>query len=82
MENFYSQRFKRVNVAKARRLFNEGKTVYMCANKCAFDSQYFGACAFNKDSCSFDNVCNEFRYYNCDRERGKHIRFFVDENNV
>lgn len=91
-EEFYSNTFnctmKQVNVKKARRLFNEGHTVYLHPSKMRFDNVWQSPIPISKDYYDkaiignfaaepFDNAINHFVYYNCDGERGKGVHYFI-----
>lgn len=85
---FYSHDLKcmmvQVNIAKARRLYNEGKTVYMHGCMMRFDNMWQKPCPMEKEreawqGETFDTRVNAYTYYNCDNERGKYPCFFVKE---
>lgn len=90
-EEFYSNTFgclmKQVNVVKARKLFNEGHTVYFHPSKMRFDNPWQSPIPISKSNWEgnievlsvdpFENACNYFRINNCDSERGKGIHYFI-----
>ena len=83
MEKIHSQRlardFQQIQKRTARKLYNEGKYIYLQSSNMPFDSMFQRPCIINKKQTEreFDDICNEFEYYNCDKERGKWIRFYV-----
>lgn len=87
METFYSNTLKckvvQINKTKARRLYNERKTIFLQSSNMRFDNVWQSAFALNKKDKNygetFDKICNSYTYYNCDNERGKYIHFYVAE---
>ena len=90
-EAFYSSTFecmmKQVGAYKARKLFDEGHTVYLHPSKMRFDNAWQSPVPVSKELWEhnmiissvdpFDNACNHFKVYNCDGERGKGINYFI-----
>ena len=90
-EEFYSDTFaclmKQVSLPKARRLFNEGHTIYLHPSKMRFDNVWQSPIPISKKDWDnniadaaidpFDNVCNHFRVYNCNSDSGKTIHYFI-----
>ena len=67
---------------KARKAFVEGKKVGMSPSK-VNPFSYFGEC-FNHpimrgDGDTFERIENAFLYYNCNKETGRKIRYFIME---
>lgn len=83
MKRIHSQRlardFQQIQKRTARKLYNEGKYIYLQSSNMQFDSMWQRPCIVSKkeSDMDFDALCNEFEYYNCDKERGKWIRFYV-----
>lgn len=74
------KKFVRVNKTKARIKYNEGKTVYLIPDMMRLDNAWQFPCPVNnKDEREFDAVVNAFRYYNCDNERGRGVKYFVTD---
>lgn len=76
-------RVKQVNKTAARKLYNEGKTIYLNACNMRLNNPWTSLCPVSKDSeawngDTFDGRINEFQYYGCDSERGKYVNFFVE----
>ena len=76
--------FTRISKAAARKLYNENKAIYLCPVKLSPVNIWQGAMQVRKDCIdeynrSFENVYNNFWYYNCDNERGNYIAFYVKE---
>jgi len=85
MEKFYSNitngMIQQVNKTKARNLYNQGKTIYFQSSNLKFNCVWQSPMAASKDGYSFqgytfDQVCNNYEVYNCDKERGKYIHFY------
>lgn len=76
---------KQVNINSAEKAFNDGKNVWLLANKCNLNSQLFGAMHTHKDNINcqelFKNIVNHFSYYNCDKERGLRVLYFIEVEN-
>ena len=81
MRNINVDGYQQISKAKAQHLYNDGKTVYLCAAKmrpggmwqCAHDVE------LNRDG-DFAAVCNSFMWYNCTAETGRYIRYYVKES--
>lgn len=78
-----------VQIAKqmARRLYEQGKTIYLQSCNMRFNNMWQSACPMNKESCqwgerTFDSLVNEYTYYNCDHERGKYPNYFVKKEDL
>ena len=79
----YSDQYTRIRKDVARRLFNEGKTIYLTpSNIAASDSNlWVKPIAINTKyglKC-FDFAVNEFEYYNCNHELGYYTNFWIIE---
>jgi len=82
---FYSNvlkcRVKSIQKRTARKLYEFGVQIYLHPCKMRFDNPWQPPLPYRlgeyDDNRSFDEICNAFRYYNCDSERGKYIHFFV-----
>ena len=75
-------RVRQVSKTRARRLYEDGKTIYMLACKMRYNNVWQSPCPMNKklrawENHTFDTIVNEFTFYNCDNERGKYPCFFV-----
>lgn len=86
MEKFYSSIMKctvmQINKTAARKRFENGETIYFTPSKMFFDNPWQYPVNVQKNDkwfkdYSFDKICNQYEYYNCDAERGKYIHFFV-----
>lgn len=78
-----------VQIAKqrARRLYEQGKTIYLQSCNMMFDGMWQSACPISHetrawDEQTFDSIVNEYTYYNCDCERGKYPNFFVKKEDA
>lgn len=87
---FYSETFgwtmEQINKTIARKLYAEGKTIYLISCNMRFDNvwqlpfpMHISDGADSSDS--FDDRVNKYIYYNCDNERGKYPCFFVRKEN-
>ena len=57
---------KKTNITKARRLFNEGVTIYLMPSKVAFANPWISPIRINnvENENTFDSIVNAYRYYN------------------
>lgn len=86
MEKFYSSTMgtmmQQVQKRTARKLFQEGETIYLLPCNMRFDSVWQSPLAISNDvsrslGYTFDQLCNNYEHYNCDSERGRYVRFYV-----
>jgi hypothetical protein len=80
--------FKKVNITKARRLYNEGITIYIVPCKVfpdfnnnwikPFDLNIKEFLKENEKYNNFDSRINNFAYYNCNSELGNYIHFYIE----
>lgn len=81
-------RMVRVNKTKARRLWAEGKEVYLQSCKSTFTGWWSHPYLLpSEEECeegvgrkTFDALVNEYEYHNCDYERGYYAHYYVQEN--
>lgn len=71
--------YRRINKATARKVYDNGKTIFMQSCNIRFDSMWQSACPITPDgTTSFDSVVNAFQYYNCDSERGRYPHYYIE----
>lgn len=84
-----ARELKRINKKKARRLYNEGKTIYITRCKVSVFSELFPPFILEKKNYhseypelipTFDNIINEFEYYNCCPELGYYAAYYIEED--
>jgi len=78
----YSDQYTRIRKDVARRLYNEGRTIYLTpSNVAASDSNpWIKPCPIsNRSEENFDNAVNSFEYYNCNHELGYYTNFWFNE---
>lgn len=74
--------YVRIDKKKARIKFNTGNTIYLIQDMMRLDNAWQSPCpisikeSYEKD---FDKLVNDFRYYNCDSERGHGVKYFIKE---
>lgn len=84
---FYSETLKasvlQVTKTQAKKLFEQGKTIYLRPSKMKFDNMWQSPLPFSIDQIKGE-YNGDFRKYvsfyeacNCDRERGKYAHFFI-----
>jgi hypothetical protein len=73
---------KKINKPTARKLYNSGADVVMIPCKCRPGGAWLTGATVNKNSTSrsFDDLVNEFVYYNCNYyELGYYPAFYIEE---
>lgn len=77
---------KQVTAPMAKKAYEEGKTIWMHPCMMRVNNVWQSPMPTSKKrvednafTCgsTFENIVNDFRYYNCDNERGKYPIFFV-----
>ena len=72
--------YKRITKRLARKLHEMGMPYFMQACKMSIDNPWESPMPVtNKQDRDFDAFVNEFKYYNCDYERGYYPHFYVKE---
>lgn len=94
MRDFDNEKYTRVRKDLARRLYNEGKTIYLTpSNIAASDSNVWvkpfainleeGSERYNLPvdhrDLNFDSRINNYEYYNCNYELGYYTNFWINE---
>ena len=80
--NQYSRTLKRISKTVARRLYNSGKDILFIPNKLNPDNDFYLLGIWeNKDLNGqykdFETLCNYFKWYNCNRDTGNTIAFYI-----
>lgn len=68
----------KINKATARKLFNEGKEIWMTACNMRPECGVLLNAPIYTDLTDFDKAVNAFQYYNCDYERGYRVAFYLE----
>ena len=92
MKNYDFDGLKRINKKTARKIFNNGGTIRICANKINPTNEFyhlyddikkdytnedhFGCCGIYS-KITFDDIINHFEYYNCNYETGYYTAFYI-----
>lgn len=83
MINYDSTDLIRITKSKARKLYNAGKSVLFIPCKLNPESFYLLGIweNINLDGqyASFETLCNEFTWYNCTKETGLYIAFYIEK---
>lgn len=78
---------KQVNIKFAEKAYNEGKQLWLHPCNMRVDNPWQSPMPLNKadvdnnaftNGSSFSAMVNDYKYYNCDNERGKYPIFFVE----
>lgn len=77
-----SNKYIRINKTKARKLFNKNIGIYIvpCKVACNFSNMWIQPFIINNQAgFSFDQLVNNFEYYNCnDNETGLYAAYYVE----
>lgn len=73
--------FTRISKKAAFKAYKEGKTVYLCPVNFSPVSMWFQAVPLHNDSPrKWENIINEFEFYNCtNNESGRYTAFYIKE---
>lgn len=78
---------RKVTKPMARKLYNEGKVIYLVPCKCRVNEnknlnssiQVTSYGLKSQDGAvSFETMLNRFEYYNCNNETGKYTHFYIE----
>lgn len=68
----------RVNKTKARRLYNNGISIYLIPCKISPNSIWFGTVELSQAiESDFDKAVNAFKYYNCKYVTGYYPHYYI-----
>lgn len=73
---------KQVQKRTAKKLYEQGVTIYVQSSNFAPFGLWSSCYDFNKDRMvegydTFESTINSFEYYNCDSERGNYASFYI-----
>ena len=74
--------FKRVSKRTARRHYNNGESIIILPVKCYTEMFAFETKENYNKVKDFDQLVNEFEYYNCNHECGYYAAFYVAEGKM
>lgn len=95
MEGIKVNGFRRVSKPTARKLYDDGKVVYICPCYLKPGGMWRPEVAITKEDLStvteeasfysttvrgFDNIVNEFMHYNCSSGTGRYPSFYIRES--
>lgn len=72
---------KRITMTQARKLYNNGTHIYLMPSKAVPGSIWILPTRISKDDYdprNFDSEVNAYRYYNCTKETGKRVHFYIE----
>ena len=76
----YNCQVKQLNKRQAATAFENGEEVLLKASNMRFDNPWSSPCPVQKNrgwNDNFDILVADFKYYNCDSERGPYVQFFI-----
>lgn len=68
---------EKINVTRARKLFNSGKHIIIVPCKCSPESIFAYHAIPEFIYGSFDQMIAEFSYYNCNAETGRLLNYYL-----
>lgn len=78
---------RQVNIRTAKKLFIQGKTIYIISSKMKPFNVWAPICPINHNTdqiepaeAQFAQITNSYQYYNCTPETGKSIKFYTPAN--
>lgn len=81
------KKVRQVTIKKAEKAYDEGKNVWLHSCNMRLNNHWQHPCRISKKqtednafTCgsTFKQVVNDYKYYNCDNERGKYPIFFIE----
>ena len=78
---------KQVNIKVAEKAYNEGKQIWLLPCNMRINNPWqhpMPLCTSDVENnaftigSTFKEIVNDFKYYNCDNERGKYPSFFIE----
>ena len=70
---------KQVNKTTARKLFNEGGTIYLHPCNMTLNNPWMSPAKYeNNDNYTFEELLNTWSYYNSSSELGKYANYFIE----
>ena len=82
MRDLDNGKYTRIRKDVARRLYNEGQTIYLTPSNIVANDSYFWVAPMPitiHSGKTFDGAVNEFEYYNCNHELGYYNNFWIIE---
>ena len=82
MRNLVTRKYTRIRKNVARKLFNEGRIIYLTpSNIVATDSSPWikPYPINNRAGANFDDIVNQYEFYNCNYELGYYTNFWISE---
>lgn len=80
MLNVEMNGYKRIRKNEARRMYNNGVTVYLLPCKVYPDDNHPWIKPYRMEGRPFEKTVNEFEYYNCNAELGYYTAFYIKED--
>lgn len=71
-------KYKEITKADARERYDNGKIIRLLPSNLNPNGYWGEPLPINNEQGKqFDKMCNEFRYYNCSKETGLKIKFYI-----
>lgn len=74
----------RISKTEARKIYNQGRNVYLCPVHMRLDSPWNGLPYINNKEdmrATFNDRICQYEIYNCDGERGQYLKYFKEWDN-
>ncbi len=70
--------WKRVSKRAAQKAYDAGQKVHLCPSKLSpFGPWNIGITVSNETGHTFNDITEEFRWYNCSRTTGQYVMFYL-----
>lgn len=86
MNKIITQNWERITKAEARKRYNARQDVYFLSCNMHPENMWQAPCPIlrdvDDDVTSFNSTVNNYRYYNCDRQRGMYVAYYIRRDNA
>ena len=72
--------YEKITKTQARKMHERGEQVYVLPNKANPNSTWWRPLSAIPIDREFDKFTNEYRFYNCNKETGLGIAFYIEES--
>lgn len=72
------KQYKRIQKRTAAKLYNAKKELYIIPHKCNINSIWLTGCEIINNGLPFEQLINNFIYYNCNNELGKYPAYYME----
>jgi hypothetical protein len=73
---YKGERYSQVQKRTAEKCFNDGELVYLMPSR-YFPGVWMDFTIISNKTSNFESVVNQFKYYNCTKETGKRVNYYI-----